>query len=848
MNKKFLCIIFALISSCFLAAGLSACTVSNPSFVFSDGVLRYYAGDTQCTVIGWENVPENFEIPAISNGHYITAISQDAFYGCDTVKSITVPKTVKKIGEGAFAGCPELVSLTVSSENPVYHSSGNCIIETHTNTIIAGCNGSKIEEEENPAAIGSRAFYECAKLAEITIPASLVYIGANAFDKCQSLEKFTVSASNPEFSAFDGILYNKEQTEILTVPLGIKGEVTFPESLAEIKEDAFFGCASLKSAVVPQSVKRIGLGVFGGCSSLESVTVPFVGESLSVIPSYKTLFGYIFGTAEFEGGMAVRQSYRITNYIDRFWETYYVPTSLKNVTVNGGIVFECAFVECRKIESIIAGAGVEKVQDYAFYKCNALKSVDIDTDNTGIFLFEECPSLETVVMSAEGFAKINNTTRPLLKNIKIKRGKTLSDDYFHNCVNAEYISLPAELENLGKNALSAAKLRFNEYGGGLYAGNAENPYMVLVKTADKLLTAFKVHPQTRIIHSSAFEECRNMSECTLGEKVVSIGHYAFKNCYGLSRLSLSGSIKNVESTAFWNCSSLSFNRYGNANYLGNEENPYVLLYKASGGVCTVHSDTRIIFSDAFYGYRSGDVTIPDGVKFLSDEAFYSSGITSVVIPPSVISIGKAAFWGCDNLTSVTVSEGVTEIKSLSFGNCKVLKKIHIPSSVKFLGAGLFAYNSALEVLTVSKQNPVYHSNGNCIIETNSDKLVAGCKSSVIPDYVKEIGARAFYGNSSEFVTVPDSVNKIGESAFYSAEQLEYIIIGSGVTLVDRKAFFDCENLKTVFYNGTEEDFEKTLCFFDNYLTEEKLCFYSENPPTEAGSYWRYVNGKPAVWE
>ena len=129
-----------------------------------------------------------------------------------------------------------------------------------------------------------------------------------------------------------------------------------------------------------------------------------------------------------------------------------------------------------------------------------------------------------------------------------------------------------------------------------------------------------------------------------------------------------------------------------------------------------------------------------------------------------------------------------------------------------------------------------------------DKLVAGCKSSVIPDYVKEIGVRAFYGNSSEFVTVPDSVNKIGESAFYSAEQLEYIIIGSGVTLVDRKAFFDCENLKTVFYNGTEEDFEKTLCFFDKYLTEEKFCFYSENPPTEAGSYWRYVNGKPAVWE
>ena len=113
------------------------------------------------------------------------AISQDAFYGCDTVKSITVPKTVKKIGEGAFAGCPELFSLTVSSENPVYHSNGNCIIETDTKTIIAGCNGSKIEEEENPAAIGSRAFYECMKLAEITIPASLVYIGANAFDKCQ---------------------------------------------------------------------------------------------------------------------------------------------------------------------------------------------------------------------------------------------------------------------------------------------------------------------------------------------------------------------------------------------------------------------------------------------------------------------------------------------------------------------------------------------------------------------------------------------------------------------------------------------------------------------------------------
>ena len=188
--------------------------------------------------------------------------------------------------------------------------------------------------------------------------------------------------------------------------------------------------------------------------------------------------------------------------------------------------------------------------------------------------------------------------------------------------------------------------------------------------------------------------------------------------------------------AFFYCTSLQYNVYDNANYLGNANNPYVALIKATNTAitsCEIHSDTKFICSSAFSGRTS---------------------LTSVTIPDSVTSIGNSVFCDCTSLTSITVADG----------------------------------------------NPVYHSAGNCLIETASKTLIAGCNNSVIPTdgSVTSIGRYAFsYCTSLTSVTIPDSVTSIGDWAFDGCTSLTSVTIPDSVTSIGGLVFCDCTSLTSV---------------------------------------------------
>ena len=127
------------------------------------------------------------------------------------------------------------------------------------------------------------------------------------------------------------------------------------------------------------------------------------------------------------------------------------------------------------------------------------------------------------------------------------------------------------------------------------------------------------------------------------------------------------------------------------------------------------------------------VTIPDSVTTIGSSAFYwCSSLTSITIPDSVTTIGDEAFSYCQSLTSVTIPDSVTTIGDWAFRYCWSLTSITIPDSVTTIGDLAFASCDSLTSITVDPDNSVYHSSGNCLIETNSKTLVAGCSTSVIP--------------------------------------------------------------------------------------------------------------------
>ena len=130
---------------------------------------------------------ECISLASCTIGNGVRSIGYAAFYWCISLTSITIPKSVTNIGEFAFGGCYALTSIFIENENTQYDSRENCnaIIETSTNTLIAGCQNTIIPN--NVTSIGSSAFYECLTLTSITIPDSVTSIGRDAFDYCSSL-------------------------------------------------------------------------------------------------------------------------------------------------------------------------------------------------------------------------------------------------------------------------------------------------------------------------------------------------------------------------------------------------------------------------------------------------------------------------------------------------------------------------------------------------------------------------------------------------------------------------------------------------------------------------------------
>ena len=200
-------------------------------------------------------------------------------------------------------------------------------------------------------------------------------------------------------------------------------------------------------------------------------------------------------------------------------------------------------------------------------------------------------------------------------------------------------------------------------------------------------------------------------------------------------------------------------------------------------------------------------TIADGVRTVGECAYQGGdGVTSVTVGNGVTSIGSYAFRYCSGLTSVTIGDSVTSIGIGAFAGCSGLTIVTIPDSVTSIGIGAFGGCIGLTSIVVEEGNLVYHSAGNCLIETASKTLVLGCSASVIPD--------------------DGSVTSIGYGAFASCSGLTSITIPDSVTSIGYGAFLFCIGLTSVTFEGTVAEWNainKGYAWNDNCPFTEVVC-------------------------
>jgi hypothetical protein len=199
-----------------------------------------------------------------------------------------------------------------------------------------------------------------------------------------------------------------------------------------------------------------------------------------------------------------------------------------------------------------------------------------------------------------------------------------------------------------------------------------------------------------------------------------------------------------------------------------------------------------------------------------------------IIPEGTTEIGDYAFGGCDSLESVTIPESVTEIGEMAFSDCCLLESIAIPKSVTKIGDRAFLRCISLESIVVADDNPAYDSRKGCnaIIETETNTLIAGCDTTIIPESVTKIGRSAFNSLTSlESVVIPEGVTEIGRCAFWGCESLTTVTLPVGVEEIDETAFDECMDLTTIYVPVGEIDYYKER--LDEELHDKIVEFESE---------------------
>jgi len=182
------------------------------------------------------------------------------------------------------------------------------------------------------------------------------------------------------------------------------------------------------------------------------------------------------------------------------------------------------------------------------------------------------------------------------------------------------------------------------------------------------------------IGEQAFVNDESLYGLVIPETVTVLSDYSIYGCYKLKDLKIPSSLKTVGSGCFWGCNSLSLTVYTDAAYFGNEENPYMFLFRRATSnmtECEVHKDTKFICSMAFDRAKSLErITLPEGLLCIGDQAFsFCTNLTSINIPDSVTAIYNSAFLSCDNLSTVTLGKNLSYIGNYAFSDTNKLSNI-----------------------------------------------------------------------------------------------------------------------------------------------------------------------------
>lgn len=730
----------------------------------------------------------------------LKTIGNDAFWGCYGLTSVVIPEGVTTIGAYAFEQCSAIKTITVpasatelgnrafitwkyygdddyymaltdiyygGSRQQWYDAGGGNAALMDVTVHFNGTTGNIIDGGQ----CGDSAFWKLDKTGTLTIYGS----GAMYDYPTSEDDSWWMDWALPwkyYYEAISRIVVAEGITHIGAYAFYCTDNATalsLPDSLTSIGQDAFCGFAGTE-IVVPDKVTSIGDFAFNGCENLKTITLPAGLQSI----------GFCFIECD-------------------TLETINFKGTMEQWLVCGG--GESTFPVTAKVTCAKGGTLREGG------KCG--DNLTWTLDSSGKLTISGTGEMYDYYHDDNGFTSPWAKLRSMIRSIEIGSGVTSIGAWAFEDTNITSLTIPGSVTAIG------------DYG----------------VNGNRYLAELTLQPGLKSIGKGAFSGNKRLTTLTIPDGVTTIGEEAFAHCWtqlpksdsftGLTTVTIPGSVTSIGKDAFADNQLLATVNFGgtqeqwNAAGGKNAGVPSSATFHcvkvaasgkcgtgvkwslASNGVLTITGTGKGIMKDyaegstkpweskgdvkqiiicegvthigdhAFANSPATRVSLPESLTSIGTRAFAGAAITAMTIPGSVTTIGVEVFWGCSDLTSLTIRDGVTAIES-AFGKCTGLTELVLPDSVTTIGTQAFYRCTGLRTVTLSKN-------------------------------LTSIGYMAFSGCSGlTDLVFPDSLKEIGQESFKYCSGLNSISLGTGLTTIGRMAFDGCDPT-AVDYRGTQKE-------------------------------------------
>ncbi len=628
--------------------------------------------------------------------------------------------------------------------------------------ITKNCANVIIPKEYNGGLvirIGVRAFEDGRSLQNVVIPDSIVSMGLDCFKGCTNLKS-----------------------------------VFIPSSVNSIVDNPFYGCTNIESIVVDENNAYYDSRNNCNCLIRTETNTLKTGCKNSFIPTDVTeIDDYAFANIWLTEGITlpdglvtigdeafISSFYDNGSYIDKF--NLVIPNTVKyigkkafayaglvkSLTLSNSLekIGDEAFSGFYTITSLTIPSSVSSIGNCAFSYCNKLTSVVVDENNTKYDSRNEC---NAIIETATDTLIIGFNISTIPDTVKV------IGDYAFSSFSGEAINIPQGVVSIGKCAFHSSKLKnvtlpntITEIGSSAFYHCSNLTSLTIESGATSStssswaigdyafywlssLTSVKLGDNIKSIGGSAFAYCKALKDVTLPKSLTSIGELAFKLCTSLESINLPTSLESIGKSAFSECSALT--------------------------AITIPDSVTSINTSAFSGCTLlKTVTLSKNLTLIASSLFEKcSSLESIVIPDNVISINAYAFSNCENLSSISIPSSVTSVSYYAFLGCSSLETISLPG-VTTISSDAFRNCSKLSSITLSDN----------LTEINSN-VFANCtalKYLVVPTSVTKIGSGVFLnctafehffykGTNVEFKNVKvDQNSKLEDSKIYYYSETE----------------------------------------------------------------------------